>query len=195
MISYIYKWSCIDSPDLFYIGSTWNMENRKSKHKNKHKNSEYKCYVICSENGGYDNFIFEVLEEYHCNDKIERCIREQHWIDTLNPIMNSFRAYTSEEQKKEDGRTYQKEHNKEYYQEKKEEIKEKVKNYKLKNKEIIKERNKKYRLENKEKIKENYKLKNSEIIDCECGSKYKKYNNSRHIKTKIHKNYINSIAS
>jgi len=190
MLAYIYKWSCIDSPNLFYIGSTWNMVDRKYTHKDRSKTSEYKNYVICRENGGYDNFIFEVLEEYECNDKIERVKREQHWLDTLKPTMNSQRAYATEEQLKEQ----KKEKVKQYYQEHKEERKQ----WRLEHKEEIKDYDKQYYHKNKEKNKEKkkqWRLKNSEIIECECGGKYKKYNHLVHIKTNIHKNYINNILS
>jgi len=168
MISYIYLWSCIDSPDLSYVGSTWNMVQRKSEHKCYSKTSEYKTYIIVRENGGYDNFIFEVLEEYECNNENEKCMREQHWIDTLNPSMNSYRAYSTEEQKKE--------HDKVYYQQHKEERKQ----WYQENKEHKKEKTKKYQ------------QKNNEIIECDCGSKYVKYNHSIHIKTKRHNKYINN---
>tara|TARA_R110000772_G_scaffold102594_2_gene203384 strand:+ start:226 stop:789 length:564 start_codon:yes stop_codon:yes gene_type:complete len=186
MLVFIYKWSCIDSPDLFYVGSTWDMKDRKYLHKSDSKTSEYKTYVICRENGGYDNFVFEILEEYDCNDKIERLKREQYWIDTLNPSMNTFRAYITDEQKKEyskewynKNRELLKEYWKEHYQQNKERYKE---YYCLKNKE-----------QNKEQSKENskqYKQKNSETIECECGGKYKKYRKSTHIKSNLHKNFM-----
>ncbi len=220
MISYIYIWSCIDSPDLFYIGSTFDMEHRKIKHKSESKTSEYKNYVICRENGGFNNFVFEILEEYECNDKIERCIREQHWIDTLHPSMNTLRAYSTEEQKKEYDKQYyqenkeqkkeymkvynqehkeqRKDYDKQWYLENKEKVKEQKKQYRLEHKEELKEYKKQYQQKNKEEIKEylkQWRLENSEIIECECGSKYKKYHHSNHIKSKRHKNYINNILS
>tara|TARA_R110000772_G_scaffold231385_1_gene342103 strand:+ start:256 stop:777 length:522 start_codon:yes stop_codon:yes gene_type:complete len=171
------------------------MEDRKRLHKNSSKTSDFKKYIICRENGGYDNFVFEILEEYECNNDAERYMREQHWIDTLNPSMNSIRAYATEEQKIEYFKKYNLEHKeerKQWYLENKEERKEKRKEYYQENKEEVKEQSKIYRLKNKEKIKQ-WREKNSEIIECGCGSKYKKIYNSHHIKSKRHMKYINSI--
>ena len=63
------------------------------------------------------------------------------------------------------------------------------------------EKRKIYREKNKEKIlkyQEEYRKKNKqqgkERITCECGSKFQRYNLSKHKKTKKHINWLNSQA-
>jgi len=126
----IYKWKCKDSYDLFYIGSTWDMKHRKTKHKSDCKNNKQQLvFVICNENGGFDNFVFEVLEEFECYTKQEKEMREQYYIDRENPSMNDHRAYGHIK-------------NINYYAEHQEEILLQKKQYRLKNKAIISEKNK-----------------------------------------------------
>jgi len=72
----------------FYVGSAVNFNNRKWGHisslrKNKHKN----IFVQNSWNKyGEDAFIFEVIEVVDRKENL--IIREQHWIDELQPTFN-----------------------------------------------------------------------------------------------------------
>ena len=82
----------------------------------------------------------------------------------------------------------------EYYEQNKESVKAKVKEYAENNKDKRKERDIKYRENNKELIqqkKKDYREKNSNIIICDCGTSFKKYNLWCHNKSKRHQDYIN----
>ena len=57
--------------------------------------------------------------------------------------------------------------------------------YRDNNKEKLNEKSKKYYHENKDKI--------SEKMQCECGGVYRRDSKSRHLKTKMHINFINGI--
>ena len=92
--SIIYKIMCKDSKiDFFYIGSTINFRSRKCQHKNESKNSNLKIYTIIRENGGWENWEMNPIEIFSCKQKIELRIREQFWIDRLNPDLNDKEAY------------------------------------------------------------------------------------------------------
>ena len=98
----IYKLYCKDKTVLeFYIGSSHDEIEREKNHKDhwNNENSEkynYKVYNYIRENGGWDNWIFEVIEEFPCENKIELVIREQYHYDLLNPALNSKRPYIPE---------------------------------------------------------------------------------------------------
>ena len=87
--SVIYKIYCKNKNICdFYIGSTTNSKQRKSKHKyschntDKHK----KLYTYIKNNGGWNNFIFEEIEKFSCKSKLELRKREHFWILKLKPI-------------------------------------------------------------------------------------------------------------
>lgn len=101
----VYKISFIDT-DKFYIGSANNSQERiwchvKMLRKGNHKN---KILQNCFNKYGQDNIIFEILEQ-DLGDQLR--IREQYYIDTLNPYINisknvkgHFGLVVSEENKK-----------------------------------------------------------------------------------------------
>ena len=150
-----------------YIGSTSNFKNRKYQHKNKcsnEKSKEYNYYVyqFIRANGNWDNWIMTPIEQYSCNSKKELEIRERHYIDLLKPTLNKYIPT----------RTL-----KEYRQDNKEQLAEKLKQYYEDNK----EKSKQYREDNKEKIKEKRKqhYENNKEKLLEKGKKYKETNNEK----------------
>ena len=93
----IYKIYQLDSPDIFYIGSTTNFSSRKSNHKkycnNKvSKKYKYPLYQYIRAIGGFEKFNFEIVENYKCNTKEEALIKEQYYIDLLKPKLNTINA-------------------------------------------------------------------------------------------------------
>lgn len=80
-----------ESCTSFYVGSTSkDLKWRLSKHRNKsHEAPNRKIYNTILKNGGFDAWKIECLEE--C-DMASRNLREQHFIDTLRPDMNSVRV-------------------------------------------------------------------------------------------------------
>ena len=82
----------------FYIGSTNKFSSRKSKHK-KNVNNKVgklywsKLYLFIRKNGGWDNIIMDKLYEGECETKDDIRIKEQYYIDTMNPTLNSIKSY------------------------------------------------------------------------------------------------------
>ena len=68
-VFFFYKISC-KNPDITkcYIGKTINIKNRLANHKTKSKISESPLYVFIRNNGGFENFKFEILHKCLCND-------------------------------------------------------------------------------------------------------------------------------
>ena len=61
------------------------------------------------------------------------------------------------------------------------------------NRDRLKEYRTQYAIDNKGKEINRHKLyysKHKDIVDCACGSSFQHYNISRHIKTNIHKTYL-----
>jgi len=140
----IYKlWS--PSKNIIYIGSTTqSLSKRLSKHI-----SNYKCYKnnTYNYNSSYlvlecEDYKIELLEAYSCNNKAQLCKKEGEYIKN-NECCN----------KQITGRTKQ-----EYYNEHKEEVKQKNLLKTEQDKEEFKIKRKQYREANKEKIKEYKKL-------------------------------------
>ncbi len=93
----IYKIYQLESPEIFYIGSTKNFSSRKSNHKkychNKvSKKYNYPLYKYIRALGGWDNFIIEIYEKFPCNSKGEGLQKEQEVIDLLKPKLNTINA-------------------------------------------------------------------------------------------------------
>lgn len=158
--------------DEFYIGSTHNFRQRKSKHKinangNEKVKQRLKLYQTINEYGGWDNWNMVLLEicDKNIKTKTDARMREEEWRVKLNATLNSQRAYVSEEQKKEENKIKSKEwmsENYEYYKNYKKnynnENPEKIKQQKAeefqRNKETYNERRIKSLSENPDKVKQ-----------------------------------------
>jgi len=168
---FIYKIFSDDS-NCIYIGSTENLKQRAIAHKThcNNPNDEHynlKIYKTIRKYGGWDEWTMICIEE--CDKVIQtkldaRKIEQKH-IDNLNATLNSQRAYTSEEEKKdrnkitnkiwrEENKEYVRKQRKEYREQNKDKIREQKANDYEKNKEKRKETMKNYREENKDKIRE-----------------------------------------
>ena len=154
----IYKIICNDENiEYLYVGSTTDFTKRKYSHKcccNNETNKEYNQnkYVEMRQNGGWDNFKMLEVEKYQCNDKREAEAREEEIRVKLKSNMNSYRCFTTIEQKK----AYKNEYNKEYRDKNKDKIKEYQAAYRDNNKDKVKEYSKEYYNDNKDKIKKYY---------------------------------------
>jgi len=161
-----------------YVGSTTNFNKRKGQHKSacqneKLKEYHFKVYQTMRDNGGWDNWDMIPLEEFACENKIQQVIREQYWIDKLNPEMNCKVAYQPLERI---------EYMKVYYEANIDKIKEYKNIYAEANKEHIKEYSNTWREANKEHIKEKKSIK----ITCKCGSVCRFNDKARHERSKKH---------
>jgi hypothetical protein len=93
--SIIYKLVCLDTNITdFYIGSTTNFKNRKSRHKQHTlKNKDIKVYNFIRQYGGWSNWKMIEIETYKCNNKRELEKREFELIQELKPTLNCNTNY------------------------------------------------------------------------------------------------------
>ena len=191
--SVIYKIFCKDeSITECYVGSTTDLNRRKSQHKSSctNKNSiDYNrpVYRYIRDNGGFDNWIFEVLENYPCRNKEQLVFRERYWFEKLSATLNSCYPQRNREEWEEQNKEHLKEYRKEWYLENKEERKEYGKKWRGNNKEKIKDINREYN--SRPEVKERLKQK----VQCECGCVVSRKYLSTHRKSKKHQNLLKSL--
>ena len=178
----IYKF---DINGMIYIGSSWDFDRRKIKHKNtcyneKSRDYNYQVYKYIRDNNiDWNDITIEDINTHELDEKNDLFKRqtEQKFIekyDSKNKGLNTRNAYITDEQKKEqmkeyhenhkeELKEYHKEYQKKHYENNKEEIKEIRKEYKKNHKEQIKEQNrnsqKKYREKHKEEINKKHRLR------------------------------------
>ena len=177
--SMIYKLCCKDSniTDI-YIGSTTNFYRRKSQHKNSCNNensNEYNSYKyqFIRDNGGFENFDMILIENINVDNKRDLEKIERKYIDELKPSLNTYKSYTTIEEK---GKV-KKKYDKVYREEHKEKCKEYDRKKYEKNKDKILEYKKQYYEKKKTEINE---IRN-EKINCEfCNCLSSKQNMKRH---------------
>ena len=189
----IYKLCCNDlNIKELYIGSTCNFTRRKNQHKNycnseKSKNYNCKVYKFIRDNGGWNNWTMILVEEFSCENKMQKLKRERYWLEELKASLNGTIPGRDEKE------YYQIHKDKirftayNYKQENKEKILLKNKEYREIHKEEIKQKSKEYRKTHKEKINEERK----ETMTCECGSVVRKDGMRNHKKSKKHLDFIN----
>ena len=210
----IYKTEHFENESLVYVGHTTNFNKRKGQHKSNSKNEKKKAfnlklYQMIRCNGGWDCFKMIEVEKYPCKDNREAERREDEVIKELKASMNTYKSFTTEEEKKERNKQYR-EDNKEYIKEQKNEY---MKEYYETNKNYYKEYHKEYRDENKEKIKQyrddnkdkkkeynkEYRETNKNEINtkitCQCGCVVTKIHLKRHETTKKHINLMNKLIN
>jgi hypothetical protein len=159
----IYTIRCRDDNNLIYVGSTVQpLYKRWHQHKIKMNNEKNKVYnkllYVKMRELGVDLFYIELYEDYKCERKEELTKKEGEVIRQIG-ILNQ----------RIEGRT-----KKEYYEDKKEQIKETHKHYYKNNK----QKKKDYIQQNQEKIKETYKqyYENNKEKFKEIGKQYRKEN-------------------
>ena len=108
-----------------YVGHTKNFNERKRRHKSNCNKINSKVYTIIRENGGWENWIMEELENKNCDDNEGARIREQELILEHNAKLNSFDAILNKEKLKQYRNNY-------------------IKKYSEKNKELISLQKKEY---------------------------------------------------
>jgi hypothetical protein len=92
----IYKITCKD-PSItdVYVGHTTNFVQRKHAHKqscknNKSSNHNCKLYKVIRDNGGWPNWIMEIINFFNCHDHYEARKKEQEYFTLLNATLNSI---------------------------------------------------------------------------------------------------------
>jgi hypothetical protein len=143
MVYTIYKICCDDVPDA-YVGSTKNYYLRTHKHKHDCKKSNTKLYQTIRENGGWQNWKFEILEEHEDISITELRLKEEEYRKQFGTL-NTNKCYLTDAQYKE------------YY-------KEYGRKYRNKHPEYFREYGKKYRQENPEYFRNYYHVR--KLIDA-----------------------------
>ena len=91
-------------PNHFYVGHTKNFKNRKKDHKNRCNNPtneryNLKVYQFIRENGGWENWTMELLEDLGDITEDDAEFREEYWRVFLQADLNSYRAYRTEQER------------------------------------------------------------------------------------------------
>lgn len=158
----VYKLSC---GDACYIGSTLRpLRRRLQDHKEKYKNGKNRLYEFIR-NVGWNNMKVEVLEEKQFKTRVELRTREKYFYDLLKPSLNEISPYLSREDKK----TLASLRWKKWY-------------YDPKRYELEKSKKRKMYHDNAAYYKEK--------LDCECGRLVSRKYMPEHLKSVIHRQYI-----
>jgi hypothetical protein len=177
----IYK-LCSDECDLFYVGSTRNMVQRRKNHKNSCNNPNHSLYntkksKTIRDNGGWDDWRMVPIEKMENVSRFEAECREEVVRTELQAKMNSRRASCGGMSKNEYNAEYRKEHI-DYYNEYGAE-------YRQENREYFENYFKEHR--------EELNIKKREKFDCECGGRYTRCHKTQHLKSQKHKQYLEQI--
>jgi uncharacterized C2H2 Zn-finger protein len=103
----IYKITCNDpSMTDVYVGHTTNFVQRKHAHKqscNNDKSSNHNCklYKVIRNNGGWQNWIMEIVNFFNCHDHYEARKKEQEYFVLLNATLNSIEPMPKPKEKKD----------------------------------------------------------------------------------------------
>lgn len=196
-----------DEAQMAYVGSTkQSLSRRFGHHKDDYKafkdgkKTSFTTSFILFDEFGVDNCRIILLESFDVSSKDELKSKEQIWIDKI-PNCNRYKAFRTEEQKKE----YNQKYDKQYRIDNSEKIAERHKVYAEEHAEQIASYQKQYKIDNHEKItedKKTYYQKNKEVIlasqaekvTCECGLILSKNNLSVHKKSQQHLDFINGIV-
>ena len=101
--SIIYKIYCLDNNITdFYIGSSINLQPRMNRHKSYYDNGrKLKLYECIRNNGGWENWTYDIIKHHKCNNRVELRTEEQRIINEMNSTLNDVKAYRTIEEAKE----------------------------------------------------------------------------------------------
>jgi predicted GIY-YIG superfamily endonuclease len=186
MFVYIYKLIKKDAinDDIVYIGSTDDIEARMSKHKyscNNIKQRDYnrKVYKYIRDNGGFDEWTYEIIDEvevalrndaaryegeyiikYDAINKLNDRVAGQCLNKSINQYHKEYRERNKERLSQKDKEKHERnkevisQKKKEYYERNKGYILQSVNEYRNKNKDAINQRRREYNEQNKDDINE-----------------------------------------
>mmetsp|Transcript_26077 Transcript_26077/g.33877 ORF Transcript_26077/g.33877 Transcript_26077/m.33877 type:complete len:134 (+) Transcript_26077:113-514(+) len=104
LFSCIYTIKHICNPSLIYVGSTKNYNSRMANHLyNIKMKKNTKLYRTINEHG-IENFKFDIIQTYPNLTKKELRVKENEFIKIFDNTLNTYSAYTSVEEKKEQNR-------------------------------------------------------------------------------------------
>tara|TARA_R110000868_G_scaffold226577_1_gene479223 strand:- start:5704 stop:6252 length:549 start_codon:yes stop_codon:yes gene_type:complete len=98
MIGVIYEIVCKNEEIIDrYIGSSIQFNKRKSQYiHDMPLKPHLPLYMCISENGGIDNWNFNILEEYECTTRQELYQRERLYYEIYEPTLNLIKPYISD---------------------------------------------------------------------------------------------------
>lgn len=106
----IYRIVCKDfAVPSVYVGHTTDMIRRRATHKcscnnPSHKKHNFKIYQQIRENGGWDNWIMLLVEDYPCSGYEEASARERYWAEQFEADLNSQVPGRSQAEWRQDNR-------------------------------------------------------------------------------------------
>ena len=89
----------IKTDDGLYVGSTIDLYNRKSTHKNKVKNNSKTLLYQNIRANNYE-YVIELHKPFPCLNRTELQIEERKVCEELNANLNTYKCYTSPEERK-----------------------------------------------------------------------------------------------
>ena len=96
----IYKISCKDKTVTdIYVGHTINFVQRKMSHEQNSKTNTCKLYQIIRSNGGWSNWMMEIIAFFNCTNYTEARMKEQEYFLSLNANLNSIEPFPKKEEK------------------------------------------------------------------------------------------------
>ena len=170
-----------------YVGHTSDFTTRKAQHKcacNNINNKHYDRYMyeFMRENGGWENWDMILIETLNCENGLEARKKEREHIENLNATLNlNKRPIISPEERYERTRQWAKEHPEQIKASQGKSVKALQEKYP--------DRYKQYASTRWERHKHRYLAK----VECECGSIFSHMNKCKHIKSKKHQQYIQSL--
>ena len=177
--------------DDVYVGSSCQpLSKRMEKHRydvRNHKKNSCLLYQKMNELG-IENFYIELIEEYPCENVEQLRKREGEWIRKMATLNSQIAGRTTTEYVK-DTKEQKKYYDKLYHQQNKEKRSSQAKERYEQDKERIKQKSNDNYYKNIDKVKE-YR---QQCVECPCGGKFLILNRSRHLKSKHHQNYEQSL--
>jgi hypothetical protein len=206
----IYKIVCNDlNITECYVGHTTDFVCRKKSHKKRcttetDKKYNLKVYKIIRDNGGWDNYSIIEIEKFPCQDVNEAKKKEREWFENLNSSLNTNFPQRNKEEYRIANKDKLAIKKKEYYIANRDEFAIKQKEYHIANRDEIVIKQKERRILHKDEIaikkKEYYianideiKEKKSKKFVCECGKERNYSQKARHMRTKVHIDYLNTL--
>ena len=175
----IYKILCNETGEVYYGSTIRTLSHRKNGHKQDVKKfdegkrtTRCECYDIIKRG----NFTMSLVEEYSFDNKEQLRWRERHYIEnnecvnTKRPIATKKDSWETEKIRRQNPEVHEKQlqNNRDWYNRHKDD-----------------EEWKQRKVDSHKKWRDN-----CEVIECECGSKFKSFRKSIHLKTQKHQNYL-----
>ena len=171
MPSWVYAITSKSNNSHIYVGCTTGKyfclrkgEHTRPSTSNSGKQSNLYGYI--KDNGGWENFTFEILKEFDKIDRSELLNIEKEFIKNLHPVCNKISPIVTYEEHLENARK-------------------KCKLYRERHPEYVKN------IRNMESHIRYEKKRCSTKIECPCGGRYTLQNKTNHFSRDIHKKYEN----